>query len=155
MSLSDADAVLAFDVGSRWVGVAIGNALTRAPRSLCTLDREQADVWTRLDALLSEWRPAALVVGEPLQPDGSEQESTRIARRFARQLAARCRAPVVLVDEAHSSREAQRRFADARRRGDARRRDAGNIDAAAAAVILQRWFDAGMPLDSTSSSDHD
>ena len=82
MKLADSATVLAFDVGSRWVGIALGNVLTQAPRSLCTLDRERGDFWPKLDAVLKEWKPAALVVGDPLQPDRlGSASSSRIRKR--------------------------------------------------------------------------
>lgn len=137
---------LGFDVGSRWVGIAIGNSLSHSARALTVLDRGHADLWERISRLVSEWAPDALLVGEPLNTDGSVQEATRIARRFARQLQARFALPVGLVDERHSSREADRRFAQLRRDGLKRRRDGGQQDALAAAIILERWLDAGMPL---------
>ncbi|MCK7594365.1 Holliday junction resolvase RuvX [Pseudomarimonas salicorniae] len=136
---------LGFDVGSRWIGVAIGNRLTGSARPLCVIDREREDVWAVLARLLHEWRPSSLVVGDPLTLDGAEQEATLVARRFARQLEGRLGLPVSLVDERHSSREASEQFARARSRGAARRRDAAQIDAHAAAAILQRWLDAGAP----------
>jgi putative holliday junction resolvase len=78
--------------------------------------------------------------------DGSLQEATHAARRFARQLGARYRLPVVLVDERATSKEADRRFAAARAAGTARRRGAALQDARAAQIILERWLDAGMPM---------
>jgi putative Holliday junction resolvase len=96
--------------------------------------------WTRFDALLTEWRPDALVVGLPLTLDGGEQAASRRARHFARLLQARYALPVALVDERDSSREAAQRFAAERAAGVRRRRDAAGIDAQAAAVILERWL---------------
>jgi putative holliday junction resolvase len=141
--------VMGFDVGSRRVGIALANTLTASARALAVIERA-GDDWTRFDALVAEWRPALMVVGDPLTLDGTEQEATRIARRFARQLAARYRLPVTLVDERATSKEADRRFAAARAAGTARRRDAALQDARAAQIILERWLDAGMP---TSPSD--
>lgn len=140
-----ASPALGFDVGSRWIGVAIGNALTGSARPLCVIDRERDPLWDTLQRLLAEWQPATLVVGDPLTLDGTEQEATQIARRFARQLEGRYGLPVTLIDERHSSREASAGFAAARRAGTLRRRDARAIDAHAAAAILQRWLDAGAP----------
>ncbi len=141
-----ADAALGFDVGSRWIGVAIGNRLTGSARPLCVLDREREDAFAAVARLLAEWQPGALIVGDPLALDGKEQDATLIARRFARQLGGRFGLPVAMVDERHSSQEAAAQFASARRSGQARRRDAREIDAVAAANILQRWLDAGAPL---------
>ncbi len=136
--------VLGFDVGHRRIGIALGNTLSGAARPLAVLERN-GEFWHRLDAMVADWRPARLVVGEPLTLDGAEQEATRVARAFARQAGQRYGVPIVLVDERSSSKEADRRFAAARAAGAARRRDALLHDARAAEVILDRWFMAGMP----------
>lgn len=133
--------VLGFDFGTRILGVAVGNHLTGDARALTTLPvREQHPDWARLDALVREWQPGALVVGLPLALDGGEQAMSRAARGFARQLETRYPCPVHLIDERHSSREAARRFAAARASGTRRRRHAEHIDADAAAVILDSWL---------------
>ncbi|GAB2592964.1 Holliday junction resolvase RuvX [Dyella jejuensis] len=132
---------LGFDVGSKLIGVAVGNRVTASARALGTIAmREDQPDWTALDALRGEWLPDSLVVGLPLTLDGEEQPASRRARRFAEYLRERYRVPVVLIDERHSSREAAQRFADARAAGLKRRRDAAQIDAEAAAVILERWL---------------
>jgi putative Holliday junction resolvase len=132
---------LGFDVGSRITGVAIGNTFTASARALTTVTvNEDGPDWNRLDALHQEWLPDTLVVGLPLTLEGAEQPASRRARRFAVQLQQRYSLPVVFVDERHSSREAAQRFAAARAAGLKRRRDAANIDAEAAAVILERWL---------------
>ena len=133
--------VFGFDVGSRLTGVAIGNTFTANARALTTIAvRDDNPDWPRLDALHREWQPDTLVVGLPLTLDGAEQPASRRARQFATQLQQRYSLPVVLVDERHSSQEAAQRFAAARAVGLKRRRDAADIDAEAAAVILERWL---------------
>jgi putative Holliday junction resolvase len=143
--------VFGFDVGSRLTGLAIGNTFMASARALTTLPMHDGEPdWSRLDALRKEWLPHTLVVGLPLTLEGAEQAASRRARHFALQLQQRYELPVVLVDERHSSQEAARRFAGARAAGLKRRRDAANIDAEAAAVILERWLgetDAS-PIDS-------
>ncbi len=143
-----AGCVLGFDVGARRTGVAVGNGLTLSARALAVIEHpDDTPDWARVDALHAEWRPQALVVGEPLTLEGETQLATHRARRFARQLAERYRLPVALVDERSSSKEANRRFAAARARGGARRKDAALHDAIAAQIILERWLEAGMPLE--------
>ncbi len=139
--------VFGFDVGSRLTGVAIGNTYTARARALGTLAvRDSGPDWPHLDALHQQWQPDTLVVGLPLALDGAEQPASRRARRFAAQLQQRYDLPVVLVDERHSSQEAAQRFAAGRAAGLRRRRDAADIDAEAAAVILERWLaGAGTP----------
>ena len=135
--------VLGFDVGSKLIGVAVGNRLTASARALATVPmRDDAPDWATLDALRSEWLPESFVVGLPLALDGAEQAASKRARRFAERLRERYRVPVDLVDERHSSQEAAQRFAQARASGLKRRRDAAQLDAEAAAVILERWLHA-------------
>ncbi|TAN06191.1 MAG: Holliday junction resolvase RuvX [Rhodanobacteraceae bacterium] len=133
--------VLGFDYGARWIGVASGNRISQSARPLAALTAQSGQPdWSRVDALLSEWKPEALIVGLPLARDGSEQKTSKAARAFADALGKRSRLPVHLVDERHSSQEAARRFAAQRTAGSARRRDAANIDSLAAAVILESWL---------------
>jgi putative Holliday junction resolvase len=119
--------VLAFDFGARRIGVAIGNNVTREARPLATVDAARsASRWSELGRLIADWQPARLVVGIPLHPDGAPHEMTARCERFARQLEGRFRLPVERVDERYSSAAATR---------------ADDVDAAAAALILQQWFD--------------
>ena len=135
--------VLGFDVGSKLIGVAIGNTITESARALAVIPvRDSGPDWAQLDTLHKQWQPDTLVVGLPLALDGTVQPATRLARRFAEHLRERYQAPVALVDEQHSSQEAAQRFAQARAAGTKRRSDAANIDAEAAAVILERWLAA-------------
>jgi putative holliday junction resolvase len=135
---------LGFDVGSKLIGVAVGNRVTASARAIATVPvRNNAPDWAALDALRSEWLPDTLVVGLPLTLEGEEQPASQRARLFADQLHQRYRVPVALVDERHSSREAAQRFAHARAAGLKRRSDGAQIDAEAAAVILERWLHQG------------
>lgn len=135
--------VLGFDVGSKLIGVAVGNTITASARALAVVPvRDSGPDWTQLDDLHKQWQPDTLVVGLPLALDGTVQPATRLARRFAEHLRERYQASVALVDEQHSSQEAAQRFAQARAAGTKRRSDAANIDAEAAAVILERWLAA-------------
>ena len=132
---------LGFDFGMRCIGVASGNRISQSARPLAALTAHagQPD-WQRIDALLAQWQPDALVVGLPLTLDGGEQAITRRARAFADALARRSGLPVEMTDERHTSQEAARRFAAQRASGSARRKDAANIDSLAAAVILESWL---------------
>ena len=135
---------LGFDVGSKLIGVAVGNRVTASARGITTIAmRNDAPDWIALDALRSEWLPDTFVVGLPLTLEGEEQQASKRARRFAESLRERYQVPVTLVDERNSSREAAERFAHARAAGLKRRRDAEHIDAEAAAVILERWLHEG------------
>lgn len=138
---AEAACVLGFDVGSKRIGVAVGNTLTGTARAIAVVDvRENVPDWAAVARLVAEWRPQRLIVGEPLTLDGQSQPATRAARRFAHQARERFALPAVLVDERSSSREADSRFAAQRRSGQARRSDAAALDAVAAQVILERWL---------------
>jgi putative Holliday junction resolvase len=115
---------LAFDFGLKRVGVASGNTVLGAARALATISDEGDRRFARIEALIAEWQPDALVVGVPFHPDGAEHDNTRRARRFARQLHGRFRLPVHEVDERYSTTEAAR--------------EGGDVDAASAAVILDQ-----------------
>src|SRR6185312_7299756 len=83
----EADAsVLAFDFGTRRIGVAVGNTLTRVAHPLATIEAADAARWTALRALVDEWRPQRLVVGLPVHADGTEHAMTVRTRDFAREL---------------------------------------------------------------------
>jgi putative holliday junction resolvase len=140
--------VLGFDVGSRRIGVAVGSAFGSGARALAVVDvHGNAPDWNALDKVLAEWKPDGLVVGDPLTLEGGDQPARKRAHAFARELKARYRLPVVLVDERASSVEAAQRFAVDRAEGRKRRRDAAALDAVAAAVIIERWLAA--PQDAT------
>ncbi len=116
---------LAFDFGTRRVGVATGNSVTRTATPLKTVAGEGEARMASIGALIEEWRPSALVVGVPFHPDGAAHENTERARRFGRQLRARFGLPVHEVDERYTTTAAK---------------SAGHpdLDAAAAAIILEQ-----------------
>lgn len=120
---------LAFDFGTRRVGVAVGNSLLGRATPLRTLAVAGDARFAAIAALIAEWRPDGLVVGIPWHPDGAPHDNTRRAQRFARQLHGRFRLPVHEVDERYTTTEA---LADGAR----------DADAAAAALILEQHLRA-------------
>jgi len=120
---------LAFDYGTRRIGVAGGNTLLGTAQALGAVDATGEARWAAIAGLVAEWKPDALVVGVPFHPDGAEHDNTRRARAFGRQLHGRFGLPVHEVDERYSTTAALAAGA----------RDA---DAAAAAIILQQFLDA-------------
>jgi len=133
---------LSFDHGEKRIGVALGDDLTGSARPLPAVGDGD---WPAIAHLIGEWRPAALIVGLPLDEDGGEQRATGAARRFAAQLAQRFGLPVHQVDERYSSRAADDALRDARASGRMMRRvRKGDRDGQAARVILEQWL-AGSP----------
>jgi putative Holliday junction resolvase len=118
---------LAFDFGTRRVGVAVGNSLLRQAQPLKTVAAQGEARFAAIEALVHEWRPAALVIGVPFHPDGAAHDNTQRARRFGRQLHGRFRLPVKEVDERYTTTEA---LADG----------AADVDAASAALILEQFL---------------
>jgi putative Holliday junction resolvase len=130
-----ASTVLAFDFGLARTGVALGNTLTGGARPLETIEtKENAPRFARIAELVEQWQPDLLVLGLPLDADGTDTPLCTRIRRFAQQLHGRFGLPVKLVDERYSSAVAE----GAMRPG---RADKAMVDAAAAAVILQAWLD--------------
>ena len=132
---------LAIDVGTMVVGVALGNTLTLSARPLQSVQAAPRErCFELIDKIIKDWQPEGIVVGLPLALDGSEQRLTLLARNFAADLAARTRAQIVLVDERSSTKQAQRLFQEKRAQGQAKRKHGEQVDAWAAAVILERHF---------------
>ena len=132
--------VLAFDFGLKRIGVAIGETLLAQARPLTTIAAEANDArFAAIEKLIAEWQPARLVVGLPGFMEGGEHTMSARCRRFAHQLEGRFGLPVTLVDERLSSKEAERRLGDAGLDWRARKQQ---VDAGAAQVILQDYFDA-------------
>lgn len=134
--------LLAFDFGIRRIGVAVGQTETRTANPLTTIRTSGEPGWREISALVEEWRPCAMVVGLPLDAGGQETDMSRAARRFGRELERRFSIPVYHMDERLTSRLAESQFADLRARGGARRKEAHNLDAAAAKIILENWLQA-------------
>ena len=132
--------VLAFDFGTRRIGVAVGEPLLTSARPLTTIDAEDNDSrFAAIAKLIAEWQPQQLVVGLALSLDGSEHEMTQRCRRFAHQLEGRFRLKVTLVDERLTSVDAESRLAA---QGQSWKQRKQSLDAEAAATILQDYFDA-------------
>lgn len=130
------ETIMAFDFGEKRIGVAIGETLLASARALTTIEAEASEQrFAAIGKLVAEWQPARLVVGRPAHVDREEpHEFAPRCERFARQLAGRYRLPVELIDERFTSSVAAVRL-----QGD--KRIKARLDAEAAAVILQAWFD--------------
>lgn len=122
--------VMAFDFGTRRIGVAVGNTLTKLGQPIKTIAEPNSDVRLKMiEDLIQEWQPNRLVVGLPCHPDGREHEMSQKARRFGNQLNGRFQLPVDWVDERYSSAVLE---------GNPDMRD--NLDAQSAALILEQYF---------------
>ena len=122
--------MMAFDYGTRRVGVAVGNSMTRVGQALKTIAAPSSDtLFKEIELMLKEWQPDELVVGRPIHPDGSPHEMTAKAVRFGNQLHGRFHLPVHWVDERYSSVVLE---------GNTDMQD--NLYAHSAATILDQFF---------------
>jgi len=130
--------IMAFDFGLRQIGVAVGNSLLGTSQPVTVLRaKDGAPDWRLLEALVEEWRPDLLVVGDPLHMDGSESELGARATKFARRLHGRLGLQVVMVDERLSSFAAKLASREQGHRGDYKREPVDNL---AAELILRTWL---------------
>ena len=133
----NAERILSFDFGLRQIGVAVGNALlgTTQPLTVLTAREGQPD-WNAVAAIIDEWKPDLLLVGDPLNMDGSVSDLAVRARKFGQRLHGRFGLPVVAMDERLSSFEVKQQRATGHA-GDYRK---SPVDALAAELILQDWL---------------
>ncbi|WP_431024775.1 Holliday junction resolvase RuvX [Halomonas sp. H5] len=130
--------ILAFDFGTRRIGVAVGNELIHSARELEPLPAQDGiPDWAQVTRLVDEWRPDLFVVGLPINMDGSESEMSTRARKFGKRLYGRYGKPCELVDERGSTREAKAIAREQGHRGNYREE---GIDGLAAVLILEGWF---------------
>lgn len=122
--------LLCFDYGQKRIGVAVGQAITgtATPLQIINVYNNQPE-WDRIQQMIKDWQPQALIVGIPIQMDDARQEMTAAAERFVRQLEGRFHLPVFGVDERLSTFEAKNRSGMET-----------EIDSIAAQAILETWL---------------
>lgn len=124
---------MALDYGNARVGVALGHSIARIPSPHGALATDD-NLFAELDKIIRANNVQRLVVGMPYAPEGGDSEQTAIVREFVVQLKEHFSVAIATVDESMSSVEAEKLIG-------AKRVDKGTIDAYAAAIILQRYFD--------------
>ncbi|KTD21083.1 Holliday junction resolvase RuvX [Legionella londiniensis] len=129
---------IGFDFGMKRIGAAVGQRLTGSATPLATLEAKQGvPSWERVQKMIEEWHPSALIVGLPTSIDDRELYTTSASREFARQLQDRFALPVHLVDERLSTIEARRRLFS---QGGYRKIQQTQVDSIAACIILEQWL---------------
>ncbi|WP_323845888.1 Holliday junction resolvase RuvX [Microbulbifer magnicolonia] len=129
---------LAFDFGTRSIGVAFGQSLTGSARELAPLPAKDGQPdWTQVQRVIDEWQPHYLLVGLPLNMDGSESEFGARARKFGQRLHGRTGLPVEFVDERLSTRAAKEEAFERGHRGNYAR---DPVDSIAARIFLEDWL---------------
>lgn len=136
--------ILAFDFGLRRIGIASGNLLTRTASPVTTLTAQGDEPpWREIEAVLSEWKPDLIVVGDPgLGSDSTLQDGLK---SFNAGLAERFSGPIAAVDESHSSTAAAEHLRAARSAGLYNRRlNKKQIDSQAACLIAEQWMNQSL-----------
>jgi putative Holliday junction resolvase len=131
--------LLAFDFGTRRIGIAKGNSLLGTAQPLATIDAEKNEIrFAKIAELVNEWKPCGLIVGLPCNDDGTPHEMTALCRRFANRLKGRFNLPTILIDERYTSAAASSVLNE---QGVYGRKQKSVLDQYAAQQILQAYFD--------------
>ena len=131
--------ILAFDFGEKKIGVAVGNSITKSAHPLDTIRKiKKVERNQIIDTLLKEWEPNIVVVGLPLNEDGSDSRLTGLARKFAEKTQNRSKIKTVMVDERYSSVEAKMLIQNSTKNIS---KGSLLIDQIAAQIILDSYFD--------------
>jgi len=132
--------LLAFDFGEKRIGVATGETLLGSAHPLTTIHAESNDDrFAAIGKLVAEWQPVGLVVGLPTHADGTPHEMTRLAQKFGERLQRRFALPVFYADERLTSLDAEARLRETGRNSKTAK---PLLDAVAAQLILQTWFES-------------
>lgn len=130
--------ILAFDYGTKSIGVAVGQAVTGTASPLSAVRaRDGIADWNHLEQIMAEWQPSLCVVGLPLNMDGTEQPISTRARKFANRLHGRFGVKIVLQDERLTTTSARELlFAH----GGYKKLQKDKVDSASACLILEDYF---------------
>jgi putative holliday junction resolvase len=133
VKLAEKDIVMGFDFGQKKIGIAVGQIITATatPVSIIKAKNGIPD-WDEIKNLIEEWKPSLLVIGFPINMDGTESEMSRLSLKFGRKLNGRFNLPFEMMDERLTSFEARQ---ETKEQGE-------QIDDVAAKIILESFFEA-------------
>lgn len=135
------DMIMAFDFGIKNIGVAVGQKLTYSTQPVKVLKSKLGfPNWKTIDDIYHEWHPTILIVGLPLQMNGTEQPITILAKKFAKQLKKRFKTTVEMQDERFSTIEARSNYLKYTYFYFKKIKNNDQINAIAAAIILKSWL---------------
>jgi len=121
---------LGFDFGTKRLGLAIGQSITKTATPLMTLHVQNGTPWDQLSHIIKEWEPIGLVIGLALQPDNTHSKTSLLAQQLGHQLKAHFHLPVYFIEERLTSVAAREKYPQ------------GDKDASAAAIILESWLNS-------------
>lgn len=131
--------MLAFDYGTKSIGVAVGQQITGTASPLAALKAQDGiPNWQQIEQIIKQWQPSQLIVGLPTNMDGTDQEITTRARKFSRRLFGRFKLPVITHDERLTTVEAKERLFEL---GGYKKLAKGKVDSVSAVLILESWFE--------------
>ncbi|MCG9738543.1 Holliday junction resolvase RuvX [Shewanella insulae] len=131
--------VLGFDFGTKSIGVAVGQQITGSATPLASLKANDGiPRWEEIEALIKEWKPNLIVVGLPLNMDGTEQEMTQRARKFANRISGRFGVKTATQDERLTTADAKARLFEM---GGYKALSKGQVDSMSAVLIIESYFE--------------
>lgn len=131
--------ILGFDYGTKSIGIAIGQGITASASPLTSIKAiDGIPNWDEIGKLITEWQPDLVVVGLPLNMDGTEQEMTQRARKFANRINGRFGIKVATQDERLTTADAKARLFEL---GGFKALSKGQIDAVSAVLIVESYFE--------------
>lgn len=130
--------LLGFDFGTKFIGIAIGQEITRSASPLKSIKaKDGIPNWPDIETFIKEWQPDLLVVGLPLNMDGSEQEVTARAKKFAKRLSGRFGLDVILQDERLTTMDAKAQLFE---QGGYKNLQKDHVDCQSAVIILESYM---------------
>ena len=130
--------VMAFDFGTKNIGIAIGQEITNSSQTFYTVKANEGEPeWTQLDKVVFEWNPKLFIVGDTLNFDGSESDMKEKSDKFSNQIQKKYKIPVKLVDERLTTKEARERIKE---EASMSFRSSADIHQVSAQIILESWF---------------
>lgn len=131
--------LIGFDFGKRYIGVAVGQELTGSASPLGAIKANDGiPNWAELEKFVKEWQPHLIVVGLPLNMDGTEQQLTLDAKKFGNRVKGRFGIDVVFQDERLTTADAKEQLFS---RGGYKNLKKDNIDAESARLIIESFFE--------------
>ncbi len=140
--------IIGFDFGTKSIGVAVGQSVTGTASPLSALKaKDGIPNWDAIEQLFKEWQPERLVVGLPLNMDGSEQPLTQRAKKFGNRLHGRFDLPVSFQDERLTSTAAREELFNS---GGYKKLEKGLVDSQAALLIVEDFLSNSLPTSDNS-----
>ena len=125
--------IIAFDYGEKKIGVAVGQTSTNTSSPLQIIfNKDNKTNWVSISSLLDEWKPDLILIGKPLNMDGSDSEIMKKVDKFYKELKSIYDADIEFVDERLTTFEAREILKDEKH---------DNVDAHAAKILIDNWFD--------------